>query len=60
MKMIGDISGQALRSGERDVKCNTQERLRACQGMKHDSTTPSIFPKKTVDKQKRPLIGFVF
>lgn len=52
MEMIWDISGQALQSGKRDVKCNTQERLRACQDMNHDSMTPSIFPKKTVQKQK--------
>ncbi len=55
MEMIRDISSQALRSGERDVKCNTQERLRACQGMNHDSMTPSIFPKKTVEKQKETI-----
>lgn len=55
MEMIGVISGQALRSAERDVKCNTEERLRACQGMNHDSMTPSIFPKKTVEKQKETI-----
>jgi len=55
MEMIWDISGQALQSGKRDVKCNAQERLRVCQGMNHDSTTPLIFPEKTVEKQKETI-----